>query len=76
MVFSQMSRITATRIEGTQIDLDIWLQEPPRLSVLNITGLKRSELKEIEEKIRLRTGSIITDNTINNTRDIIRRIFC
>jgi outer membrane protein insertion porin family len=68
-------RITATRIEGTQIDLDIWLQEPPRLSVLNITGLKRSEQKEIEEKIRLRSGSIITDNTINNTREIIRRYF-
>ena len=68
-------RITATRIEGTQIDLDIWLQEPPRLSVLNITGLKRSELNDIEEKISLRSGSTITDNTINNTRDIIRRYF-
>ncbi len=68
-------KITATRIEGTEIDLEIWLQEPPRLSVLNIGGVKRSELRDIEEKLRLRSGSTISENTINNSKDIIRRYF-
>jgi outer membrane protein insertion porin family len=68
-------KIIATRIEGTEIDLDIMLQEPPRLSVLNIEGLRRSELREIEEKLRLRAGSLVTENAINNSKDIIRRHF-
>ena len=68
-------KITAIRIEGTEIDLDIMLQEPPRLSVLNIEGLRRSELRDIEEKIKLRSGTLVTENTLNNTKDIITRHF-
>ncbi len=68
-------KITASRTEGNEIDLDIMLQEPPRLSVLNIEGLKRSELTDIEEKLKLRAGSLITENTINNSKDIIRNYF-
>lgn len=68
-------KITATRTEGIEIDLDIFLQEPPRLSTLNIEGLRRSELRDIEEKIKLRSGSLITENTLNNTKDIIEKHF-
>jgi outer membrane protein insertion porin family len=68
-------KITATRMQGTEIDLDIMLREPPRLSVLNIQGLRRSELRDIEEKLRLRSGRQVTENVISNSRDIIRRHF-
>jgi outer membrane protein insertion porin family len=68
-------KITATRMQGTEIDLDILLREPPRLSVLNIQGLRRSEEKEIEEKLRLRAGRQVTENIISNSKDIIRRHF-
>ncbi len=68
-------KITAVRVEGTEIDLDIMLQEPPRLSQLNIEGLRRSESRDIEEKIKLRSGTLITENTLNNTKDIIMRFF-
>ncbi len=68
-------KITATRIEGTEIDLDIMLQEPPRLSTLNIEGLRRSELRDIEDKIRLRSGRLVDENTLNNTKDIIEKHF-
>jgi outer membrane protein insertion porin family len=68
-------KITALRVEGTEIDLDIMLQEPPRLSVLNIEGIKRSETRDIEEKLNLRSGTLVTENTINNARDIITRHF-
>ena len=64
-------KITALRTEGTEIDLDIYLREPPRLYALTLSGLKRSEIREIEEKIKLRTGNLITENTLNNTKDII-----
>jgi outer membrane protein insertion porin family len=68
-------KVTAVRIDGTEIDLDIWLQEPPRLSVLTIEGLKRSETRDLEEMLRLRTGSTITENVLNNTRNIIEKHF-
>jgi outer membrane protein insertion porin family len=68
-------KITAVRVEGTEIDLDIMLQEPPRLSGLKIEGLRRSETSDIEEKINLRSGSLITENTLNNTKDIISKHF-
>jgi outer membrane protein insertion porin family len=68
-------KITSVRIDGTEIDLDIWLQEPPRLSVLTIEGLKRSEITDLEEMLRLRAGSSITENVLNNTRDIIEKHF-
>jgi outer membrane protein insertion porin family len=68
-------KITATRMEGTEIDLDILLREPPRLSVLNIQGLRRSEQSEIEEKLRLRAGRQVTENIISNSKDIIRKHF-
>ncbi len=68
-------KITATRIERTEIDLDIWLQEPPRLSILNIEGVRRSELNDIEERLKLRSGSLVTENTINNSKQIISDYF-
>ena len=68
-------KITATRMQGTEIDLDIMLREPPRLSALNIQGLRRSELRDIEEKLRLRSGRQVTENVISNSKDIIRRHF-
>jgi outer membrane protein insertion porin family len=73
-LFSDVKIIT-TRIEGTEIDLHILLQEPPRLSVMNIEGLKRSEERDIRDKLKLRTGSQITENTLNNTKDIIEKHF-
>ena len=68
-------KITALRVDGTEIDLDIMLQEPPRLSVLNIEGLKRSETRDIEDKLKLRSGTPVSENTINNAKDIITRHF-
>ena len=68
-------KITALRVEGTEIDLDIMLKEPPRLSVLSIEGLKRSETRDIEDKLKLRSGTLVTENTINNAKDIITRHF-
>jgi outer membrane protein insertion porin family len=73
-LFSDVKIIT-TRIEGTEIDLHILLQEPPRLSVMNIRGLRNSEESDIRDKLKLRTGSQITENTLNNTKDIIEMHF-
>lgn len=68
-------KITATKIEGNKIYLDIYLQEPPRLAKLNINGLKKSEGTEINDKLKLRSGSLITENVLNTSEDIIVKHF-
>jgi outer membrane protein insertion porin family len=68
-------KITATKIEGNKIYLDIYLQEPPRLAKLNLNGLKKSEGTEINDKLKLRSGSLITENVLNTSEDIIVKHF-
>ncbi len=64
-LFSDVN-ISATRIEGNDIYLDIYLQELPRISALDIIGVKKSDVKDIKELISLRIGSQATDNVLDN----------
>lgn len=68
-------KITANKIEGNKIYLDIYLQEPPRLARLFINGLKKGENTEISDKLKLRSGSLITENVLNTSEDIIIKHF-
>ncbi len=65
-------RITATKIEGENIFLNIYLQERPRLNTLIFSGVKKSESEDLDEKINLVRGSQVTENIINNTKNIIK----
>ena len=73
-LFSDVN-ITSTKIEGNKIYLDIYLQEPPRLAKLNLIGLKKSEDTEINDKLKLRSGSLITENVLNTSEEIIVKHF-
>ncbi len=68
-------KITATKIEGGKIWLDIYLKERPRLSRLTIHGLKKGETTDLTEKLNIKTGSQVTDDLLNNIRRIIRQHF-
>jgi outer membrane protein insertion porin family len=68
-------KITATKIEGNKIYLDVYLQEPPRLARLTINGLKKAETTEISDKLNLRSGSLITENVLNTSEEIIIKHF-
>jgi outer membrane protein insertion porin family len=63
--------ITATRIQGDLIFLDIYLEERPRLSKFSFLGIKKSEADNIREKVKLIKGNVVTPNLITNTRNII-----
>lgn len=69
-LFSDVS-ISATKVEENRIFLDIHLKERPRLSKLIFVGIKESEAEELTEKINLKRGGQITDNVLNNVRNII-----
>jgi len=73
-LFSDVT-ISATKIEGAKIWLNIDLKERPRLSMINYHGLKKSEREEIEKSIAMIKGSQVTPNLINRTEQIITSHF-
>jgi outer membrane protein insertion porin family len=68
-------QIIITKIEGSNVYLEIRLQEQPRMNNLIITGVNKSEKDDIKDKIGLKRGTQITDNIINNTITIIKKHF-
>lgn len=71
-LFSDIN-ISASKVEGTNVYLEILLQELPRISALNITGVKKTEVKEIKELISLRLGSQATENILENSTRLIKK---
>ena len=65
-------QITATKIEGGKIWLDIYLKERPRMSGLKINGVSKSESQDLIEKLELRNGSQVTDDILNTISRIIK----
>ncbi|HAX97009.1 MAG TPA: outer membrane protein assembly factor BamA, partial [Prolixibacteraceae bacterium] len=68
-------KVTATKIVGNRVWLEIYLQERPRMSEVNYYGVTKSEKDDITGKVLLLKGSQITDNQINNAQRLIRNIF-
>ena len=68
-------KITATKIEGSKIWIDIYLKEQPRLSRLIINGLKKSETEDLMEKLNIRTGSQVTIDLLNNIERLTKDHF-
>ncbi|RLD70142.1 MAG: outer membrane protein assembly factor BamA, partial [Bacteroidetes bacterium] len=73
-LFSDAS-ITASKIEGDSIWLDIYLTEQSRMSRLTLTGIGKSETQDVREKINLRNGQQVTADIMDNTQRIIRDHF-
>ena len=68
-------KITATKIEGNKVWLDIYFQERPRMLRFNFEGISKTEAQDITEKINLRNGQQITDDILDNTTRIIKEHF-
>ena len=68
-------QIKVKSIQSNVIFLTLLLEERPRLSKFKFNGLKRSEIDAIRDKIKLSRGKIITENIINNTKNIIANHF-
>jgi outer membrane protein insertion porin family len=68
-------KISATKIVGNKIWLDIYLQERPRLSAKNYHGVSKGEKDDIDKKVMLLVGGQVTENLINNAERQIKGIF-
>lgn len=65
-------QITSTRIVDDKIFLNIHLQELPRISGIEIEGIRKGEEKDLMELVRLRVGSQATENILDNTKRLIK----
>lgn len=68
-------RITATKIEGDLIFLDIYLQEMPRLARFSFTGVKKQEADDLKEKVKLVRGNLVTPYTLSRTEFLVKEHF-
>ncbi|HHV03104.1 MAG: POTRA domain-containing protein [Bacteroidales bacterium] len=58
-----------------QAFLNINIVERPRVSQWNYNGVKKGEKTDIEERVRLRRGSEMSDYVIKSSSEIIRRYY-
>ncbi len=68
-------QIYITAIRDNFIDLELNVIERPKLGSFQFVGPKKSERDELQTKINLVKGTIITENTKRNGRDIIEKYY-
>ncbi|PXV62819.1 outer membrane protein insertion porin family [Dysgonomonas alginatilytica] len=73
-LFSEI-KITATKIVGEKIWLNIELKGRPRISDISYEGVKKGEREDIESKLGMVKGNQITPNMIDGAKKIIKRYF-
>ena len=67
--------ITADSIKGNYIYLGITLRQRPRVSQLNIKGIKKSEREELETKVGIHPGGHITPDIISRAEKVIKNYY-
>ncbi|MEM9051465.1 MAG: POTRA domain-containing protein, partial [Bacteroidota bacterium] len=65
-------QITASEIRGSEIFLNINLTERARLSRFKFEGVSKGEAETLREKINLIRGTIVNENLLTNTSNIIK----
>ncbi len=68
-------QVTATRIDGDVIFLNLHMQERPRLTRFSFKGIRRPEADDLREKIKIARGDVVTDHLIMRTTQTIRNHF-
>ena len=71
-IFSDV-KVIAEKFEGNVVFLEIVFRERPRLSRLTIEGVRKGEIKEMTDKISLKRGSQVNENTLNNIKTIVTK---
>ncbi len=69
------AQVFITAITGSTIDLEIAVQERPRLASFKFIGISKSQVEELQGKIGLAKSTIITENTKRNAQEVIKKFF-
>ncbi|HET7896683.1 MAG TPA: POTRA domain-containing protein, partial [Flavisolibacter sp.] len=68
-------QVFITQIEGNSIDLEINVQERPRLASFKFEGATKGQADELQTKIGLAKATIITENMKRNAVEVIKKFF-
>lgn len=68
-------QVFITRIEGNNVDVEINVQERPRLANFKIIGATKSQIEDLSGKIGLAKSTIITENMKRNATEVIKKYF-
>lgn len=68
-------QIFITALEGDMIDLELNVQERPKLGKFDFIGPKKSEKDELKTKVGLVSGTIITENSKRNAKEAIEKFY-
>lgn len=68
-------KINLAEIREDKVFLNIALQERERLSRFKFVNVKKSEAETLRDKINLRLGTIVNENLLQNTSNIIKRYY-
>ncbi|MBB1285444.1 BamA/TamA family outer membrane protein [Flavisolibacter sp. BT320] len=68
-------QIYVTRVEGNNVDIEIAVQERPRLANFKIVGATKGQAEELQGKIGLAKSTIITENMKRNATEVIKKFF-
>ncbi len=67
--------IYVTKVEGSNIEIEIAVTERPRLSSFNFKGIKKTESDDLTAKVGLVKGRIVTENNRRNAVEAIQKYF-
>jgi outer membrane protein insertion porin family len=67
--------INFTKIEGDNVFIEIAVEERPRLSKYKLNGIRKSDIDELEGKVGLIPGRVVTENVKRNAIDAIQKYF-
>lgn len=68
-------QIYIVAVQGDQIDIEMNVQERPKLGNFNFVGVKKSEVEELQKKATLVKSTIITENTRRNAVEAIKKFY-
>ncbi|RYE36850.1 MAG: outer membrane protein assembly factor BamA [Sphingobacteriaceae bacterium] len=62
-------------LRNDTINFDINVKERPRLSKLNLKGIRKGEIEDVQKKLKDKTGKIVNENLLSTTTAIIKKHF-
>ena len=68
-------KITADSIVDDKVYLKVYLNMRPRVSQININGVKKSEHDDLQEKMGIVKGNQLTPNMVDKAKIIVKRYF-
>ncbi|WP_411274058.1 outer membrane protein assembly factor [Daejeonella sp.] len=68
-------KLNVAEVRGDSIFFDIIVVERPRLTRIDLLGLKKGEVTDVKAKLNDKTGKVVNENLIKTTTDIIKKHF-